>query len=45
MNAQLVAALRSAGGAYKKAASEGRAKDRNGYQTPGLEGARAAAAT
>ena len=31
----MVAALGAAGVAYKKAASEGRAKDRNGYQRQG----------
>ena len=35
VNAQLVAALRPAGAAYKKAAAEGRAKDRNGFKREG----------
>jgi hypothetical protein len=35
LNAALVASVRKAGSAYKKAASEGRAKDRNGYRTQG----------
>ena len=35
LNAQLVDSLRAAGGAYKKAASEGRSKDRAGYKREG----------
>ena len=41
LNAQLVDALRDAGSAYKKAAAEGRSKDRAGYKR---QGARAVAA-
>ncbi len=41
LNAQLVAALKTAGGAYKKAAAEGKSKDRAGYKR---EGAKAVAA-
>ena len=35
LNAQLVAALKTAGGAYKKAAGEGSRKDRAGYKREG----------
>jgi hypothetical protein len=35
LNANLVASLRKTGSAYKKAAAEGRSKDRNGYRSQG----------
>ena len=45
LNAQLVAALKTAGGAYKKAAAEGTRKDRAGYKREGAKAARRRART